>query len=196
MSNSTIGTVRFAYPKVFKPFANRLKNDELEYEVTILIPKEATEQCPDPKKVGAALTAVIKSAWAEKFGEKKGWRNPLMDGDTELNGDDEPKFPGYWFARASCKGEYPPVVVDGTRTPVTSGWGGGDWGNVLVNAWAYDKGANKGVSLGLRGVQFLYKGESFGDGGSASANDFPVVDNADTSRPKDDAPFDPFEDEE
>lgn len=191
MSNSTIGVVRFAYPKVFKPFPNRLKNDELEYEVTILIPKEATEQCPDPKKVGGALTSVIKGAWAEKFGEKKGWTSPLKDGDSEINADGEPRFPGFWFCRAYCKGEYPPLVVDGTRNAVTDGWGDGDWGNVLINAWAYDKGANKGVSLGLRGVQFLYKDESFGSGGGASASDFPVVENADS--PKAGASdYDPF----
>lgn len=173
-----VGPVRLSYLNVFRPRKNGLKNDELEYSATLLIPKAPNQFCPDPKAVGSSLTEIIKNAAAEKFGEgAKGWRSPLKDGDTDLGEDGAPKNPGYYTVRCSCKADFPPVLIDGARNHVTSGFESGDWGKVKLSAWTYDTSGNKGISVGLRAVQFLYKDEPLGQSSdpTAIANEFEEV---------------------
>lgn len=198
-----VGPVRLSYLSVFKPRANDMKNGELEYSVTLLIPKEPTEFCEEPKKIGKAIKELIDNAAAER-NLAKGWKSPLKDGDTDLNGEGEPRAPGYWFIRTACKAEYPPILIDGRRQPVTSGWESGDWGMVKLAMWTYDQAGNKGVSAGLRAVQFLYKDEPLGQSNDPAvvAQEFDEV--ADADRPTaaaavaapvgDGSEYDPFSD--
>lgn len=159
----TIGPVRFSYMSVFKPRKNDLKDGRLEYSLVCLIPKAANQFCPDPKSVGSRTAALIKAVAAEKWGaDAKGWTTCLKDGDAEKNDEGEPKHPGYWFFRATANVEYPPVLVDAGRNTVLDGWQSGDWGNVQVRFWPYDQKGNKGVSCGLRAIQFVRHDEALG----------------------------------
>ena len=176
------GPCRLSYLSVFSPRLNNMNGKE-EYSAVLLIPKEPTEFCKDPKAVGKFVTEAIKAALAEKFGkEPPKWSNPLKDGDTETNNDNQPKHPGYWFLPVSAKAEYPPVLIDGKRNTAKPehGWVSGDWGVVKVNFFAYEFEGKKGVSAGLRALQFLYKDEPFGSASSpeAVAAEFDEVDDA------------------
>jgi hypothetical protein len=190
-TTSVIGPVRFAFLNIFKP------REQLDgshgYDAVLLIPKEPGEFCDDPKAVGRKLTEMIKNAAGERQGK---YDSPLRDGDVEVSGEGVPKFPGYWFVRAKAREEYPPIVIDGQRSPVTArdGWTSGDWGNAKLSCYWYDKSGKRGVGVGLRGIQFLYKDDSFGV--ADSPEDFPVVEDADINAAANDRgyeeDYDPF----
>lgn len=168
MSEKTIlvGPVRLSYLSVFKPRRNDL-NGEMEYSVRLLIPKTPNDKCSNPKAVAEACVEAIKTAKAEKIPDAKVWDGPLRDGDKEVDSNGDPKEPGCWFLNAKAKEDYPPDLVDAARNKVTAemGWQSGDWGKVVVSFYGYDQ-KKKGVGCGLRGIQFLYKDESLGGGGS------------------------------
>lgn len=168
-STGIIGPVRFSYLTVFKPRQNPNKDGiVMEYSVTMLIPKEPNSFCPEPKAIGKQVSEMVKAALLEFFKEAPPkWTNPLQDGDTELDSAGKPKHPGYWFFRAWAKDEYPPLLIDCNQDKVTSGWQSGDWGKAKVSFYGYDRSGNKGVSCGLRGIQFLKHDEPFGSGGTS-----------------------------
>lgn len=201
MSNSNskpvIGPVRLSYLRAFEAEENRL-NGKIEYSVTCLIPKKPTAQCPDPESVRKALVEHCKETAQAKWGTKlpAGMRNPLRDGDTELDDDGKPRQPGYWFFRCSSGAKYPPLLIDGDRKPVTErdGWDSGDWGRIKIGAYAYDQAGNKGVACGLYGIQFTHGDEHF-CGGRTTAEDFEVVGVQGRAAKAIAEEFDPFEDQ-
>jgi ssDNA-binding protein len=191
-----IGPVRLSYLFVFEPRVNKLKRGQpLEFSVTLLIPKDPTEHMPsgdsERKQIVSELGLLVKAKWGEKPG--KIWY-PVRDGDAE----DAP-YPGYWFIRAKSGEAHPPMLIDGLMRPVTSGWASGDWARVKVKPWLFDTDGNKGVSMGLQAIQFLYKGEALGSGES-TADGFDEVKDAHTSTsalasPTGNSEYDPFADE-
>jgi hypothetical protein len=164
-----VGPCRFSYLTVFKPRQNPNKEGIVnEYSVTLMIPKVANEFCPDPTSVGKKIRALIQEALDLKFPQTPAkWTNPLQDGDVETNDEGKPKHPGYWFVRVWAGEEYPPLLIDCDREKVTGGWGSGDWGLVKASFYGYDQKGNKGVSGGLRAVQFLKKDEALGSQGTS-----------------------------
>lgn len=187
-SKITIGPVRMSYAHVFEPRENELSNKN-EYSCVCLIPKEPNDKNTNPKAGMKAFSDLVKLVAAEA--KLKGdWKNPIRDGDTDLNKNGEPKHPGYWFITAKTGEDYPPMVVNATRAPIgkESGWVSGDWAKVRVNVKAYEAAGNKGVTCYLVGVQWLHKDEPFGgdpldgfddeSGGSGGSGD----------------PYDPFAD--
>jgi hypothetical protein len=194
-----VGPVRFSYMNVFKPKANDLKEGKLELSVRLLLPKDAHKFQPEPKKEGKGISDTVKTVLAEKFPTVPAvWRNPLRDGDTELNDQTgESKHPGYWFLQATTTPEYPPVLIDSNRLPVEDGWQSGDWGYVKLRFYAYDTKGNKGVSAALQAIQFAYHDEPFGTVTDpvSVAKEFDVIPDGDTGAPRsDDGGHDPFAD--
>ncbi len=186
-----VGTVRFSYLYVHEPRKNELKNNEEEFSVTVLIPKTANEFCQDPDSVKKKIGGLMKEAAADKFGDKlpSNLQLPLKDGDVELTSNGEPKQPGYWYVKAKCS--FKPVLIDGYRNPVEDkdAWVSGDWGNVKLSFYGYDQAGNKGVSCGLRAIQFTRKGEPLASSDpKAIANEFDLVESPSGG-------FDPFAEE-
>jgi hypothetical protein len=107
----------------------------------------------------------------------------LKDGDY-AGEDEEPKYPGYWFIKASTNAEWPDgepktlVVVDGQGKAIASGFGSGDWCKAKVTFKAFNKQVNKGVTCYLEGVQWLYKDEPFGESTGTDPSEFEVVNDA------------------
>lgn len=193
------GPVRLSYLQVFQPRVNKQRNNESEYSAVLLFPKKEHEYLPDPKSELKGVADAIKATLEAKFPGCKKWDSPLKDGDAETNNEGEPKHPGYWFLPVRAKVEYPPVLINGERIPVTAGWNSGDWGKAKINFYAYDFEGKKGVGSGLRAIQFLYKDEPFGQSNDPAsvANEFEAVENAHsgaTSQSGEDA-YDPFTDE-
>lgn len=193
-ATAIVGPVRLSYLNVFEPKTDSLSG-KTEYSVTLLIPKEATEQCPEPEAVGSKITAAIKAGLAAKFTGTipAKWHTPLKDGDTDLDGDGEPRYPGYWFLKAACSTDYPPLLIDGKKNRVSknSGWKAGDWGLVKIICFGYDRPEKKGVTVKFAAIQFLYEDEGFGGGGT-SIDEFEEV--ADAAGPVGEAGVhDPFD---
>jgi hypothetical protein len=186
--NLVVGPVRLSYLHVFKPRPHFSKEGVEEYSATLLIPKEPTKQCPNPREVGKQISDLVKNLVLGEWGDLKPaqYKNPLKDGDTECSATTgEPKHPGYWFIRvASRAGDdwMGPVLIDGDRKHVKGpgAWEAGDWGRVKIRLYAYDNGS-KGIGAGLEAVQFLYKDEPFGKAQNpdAIAAEFDVDPNAD-----------------
>lgn len=191
-----VGPVRLSYMNVFTPKVNDLKEGAKEYSAVLLIPKQGNEFLPNAaeelKELRKALSGAVFAKWGDKPPAKL--RNPIRDGDEETDSQGEPKAPGYWFMNVSAKEAYPPLLVDGSRRTVTGGWNSGDWGMVHIAIFAYEQKGNRGVSAGLRAIQFLHKGESMG-GSAVSADVFDEVAPATGgSLPAPDE-YDPFADE-
>lgn len=165
-------SVRLSYLSVFRPRKNALRNDEEEYSCTLLIPKTPNTFCPDPEAILNGLREAAQKALILKFKEvPKKYTDCLLDGDVETDNDGESKHPGYWFLSTRAGVEYPPVLLDGKRAPVldAKAWVSGDWGNVKLSFFGYDFKDKKGVSAGLRAIQFTKKDEPFGSDQSPEA---------------------------
>ena len=160
----------------------------MEYEVTLLLPKK-----PHPKSPGAidelkGLKDAMNKALMDKFACKLGpdgktllqangvplkYDSRVRDGDTEQDSTTgAPRYEGMWFVKATEKPSFNLCLIDGKRNPVSaaSGWQSGDWGIANVQVFAWEWQGAKGVSLGLRGIQFIYKDEPFGQGAETSAS--------------------------
>lgn len=172
-----VGPARLSWMHVFKP--RKKEGKAPQYEVTLLFPKAPTKQNGDPGSSITLLKDKMVDVAKAKFGDIKGVRMALRDGDAVSEENPEPRHPGYWYANATAKDEYPPTLVDGSRQKAVPGaWVSGDWGLANVAVYAYTFEGKKGVSLGLRALQFLYKDEPFGS--SASIEDtFDVVPGSD-----------------
>lgn len=164
-----VGPVRLSYMNAFNPRRNDNK-DRDEYSATLLFPKAAHEHLPDPKSELVAINAAIEKVLLEKFKAKPPvWESALKDGDKTLNQNTgEPKHPGYWYMNATAKAEYRPALVNRAKNEAKEedGWVSGDWGYVKLALFTYDQKGKKGVSCGLRAIQFMFKDEPLGGGGS------------------------------
>lgn len=160
----TIGPGRFSYMHVFKPRKN--KRGEEKYETCFLIPKKPHKFNSDPEATYQTLKDRMVEIAKATFGDNlRGVKMVLKDGDATSDEYPDPKFPGHWYLSATAKTEWPPVLVDGDRQPAKEGaWVSGDWGFINVKVFAYKNDEGKGVSLGLRAIQFLYKDEPFAKG--------------------------------
>lgn len=165
------GVVRLAYPNLYKPRENKLDTSKpSEFGVVILFPKENTEFQPNAASEIQDMKLFMASVAKAKFGEKMGKVDySLKDGDVEVTSENEPRHPGYMYMRcnAPCMfpsgDEFKPTVFDGKKQIMTSGGKSGDWGKVLMDVFAYETTAKKGVTSRLKEVQFLFEGDSIGN---------------------------------
>lgn len=189
-----VGPVRFSYMNVFKPKVNT-QNGKTQFSAVVLVPKKASDKCPEPDKIKATLDAAIADAAAEKFGSKipATLRRPLRDGDAEVTDDGSPKYAGYWFMNAYADEDRGPVLFHGANPPRhivpddEKKWRSGDWGFVKINFYGYDTAGNKGVGAGLKSIRFTKHDTPLGDA-ITTPDEFPEVE----VDPED---YNPFEDE-
>lgn len=143
---------------------------EPRHSATFLVPKNSPQ--------AEAIEAAVQAAAAAKFGKKgenvveaiRGVTNRfcIQDGDTtEYDG-----FAGHIAVRAKSKPR--PTVIDRNRNQVTEADGliyGGCYVNAIIDFFGYDS-PTKGISAGLKGVQYNRKGDAFGGGAPAAVDDF------------------------
>lgn len=192
-----VGPMRTSWMYVFKP---REKDGKTQYEVTLLLPKKSSNHQyfvdGELQKVATAIRAAI----ADQFGAQEVdammkapatiFKMCLKDGDKEMmsvklpdgSSDWQPKWPGMWFLNATAKADYPPKLYNADRSEakVSDGWVSGDWTKAQLHFFGFKRPDAKGVSCGLRAMQFCFKDEPFGGGGvtTATADDFGTVEGA------------------
>ena len=178
--NIQLANVRLSYPAIWKPKAFAAaspgeQTSEPKYQATALIskttdpksedfPRVIVDGKPQPDAV-KALQAAIQAVAEEKWGKGKVPKamNPcLHDGsekdDTDGYGD------GVVFIGASSKNRVP--VIDRDLTPLTEESGrpyAGCYVNISIKLWAQDNQYGKRVNAQLRAIQFVRKGEPFGE---------------------------------
>lgn len=151
------GEVRLSFPNLFKPRA-REEGKPPQYSALILVPKSDTATVAKIKKAQQAALADLQ----QMIGKKPvGWKNTFRDGDTERDTEEQPEYAGHYFMNVSANEGYPPGVVDEQvqRIIDQSKIYPGCYVRVAINAFAFNRPDSKGVSFGLRHVQFLRDGE-------------------------------------
>lgn len=151
-------TFRASYPNVFKAAFNKLSNKN-EFSIEALFAP------------GADLTAAkqaAKNALINKFGpDESKWptnlRSPFRDQKEKIKDGILPDgcTAGAIFMR--FKSEKRPGVVDQNKQEILeeSKFYAGCYARAHVNAFAYQKGANAGVSFSLNHIQFVKDGDAF-----------------------------------
>ncbi len=153
---------RAAFCSVYKK--RKYENGDEKYEITCLFPKEG-ENKADLTKLKAAAAKAAKEKWPT--GIPKGLRSPFRDGDDV----DWDGFEGNFFIRATSV--YAPKVINRQEEPLLTEeeFYAGCWAYATVNAYAYEKKGNKGVSFGIQNLLFVRDDEPF-SGRSKAEDDF------------------------
>jgi hypothetical protein len=143
-----------------------------KYRIALIIPKnhpqmkdlKAAIQSVMEAKFGAKWQAVLKAAELQQ-------KSCLRDGDTK----DGEGFQGNMFVSANS--DTRPSTFNVDKTIVTQDDGiiySGCYVNASLDIYAFDN-VSKGNSAGLRGVQFLRKGDAFGGGSPADESEFDEI---------------------
>ena len=169
-----IGEVRFSYANVFTPTSID-ENTEKKYNIAILIPKSDTQTVTIIRQaIANAVEEGKTKKWGGKLPAKKDNLDPLRDGDEEfLAGTKGEEYKGCYFLNA--KSGRKPVIMDTKHNVLTSDdeFYSGCYGAATINFFSYDKGASKGIGVGLNSLLKIRDGERIG----SSSN--PDVDFAD-----------------
>ena len=161
-------TFRLSFPQLFEP--KSFKNGDPKFSLVMLF-----EQGTDISTLKAAAKAVAINKWgADKL--PANLTNPFRDGSEKEHLDGYEA--GVTFVGAKANAEYPPDVVDHAKQEiiVRKEIYAGCYCRAVVTPFAYDAAGNKGVSFGLRAVQKVGDGPSFGGGGSELFDELPVSD--------------------
>lgn len=143
------------------------------FSITVLWPKDR-----DMSTLEAAINAAMVKKWPDEESRPDNLKFPIKDGDLKKSkGKQRPEYKGMNYITTSCSMDDKPKVVDGQLRPILNSKDiyGGCLVNVAVNAYAFDKGGNKGVSLYLGHVQKAGDGEAFGAPPSNPEDDFAVL---------------------
>ena len=162
-----LNNVRVSYVNVFKARAMN-EGQTPKYSLQVIIDKGD----PQVKKLNEAILDAAK----KKFPAIKGnsiparYKLPLRDGDDER--EDDPNYTDKYFFNASANKR--PIVLSPSKEPLTEEDGiiySGCFCNVVINTYGFDTSGNKGVAIGLGGLQFKRDGEALG-GDPTTADDF------------------------
>jgi len=154
---------RASFVHVFKPKA--FGTGEPKYSVMMIF---------DQKTDISALKTIALEAAKEKWGDKlpSNFRGPFRDGAEKAHLDG--LGPGTVFSTASTT--TPPGVVDRNIQAILdpSDFYSGCYARATVNAFAYDRNGNRGVSFGLQNIQKLRDGVPL-SGRSRPEDDFDAL---------------------
>lgn len=166
------GKARLSYAHIHEPRAVE-EGGEKKYSASLLIPKSDTETLG---KVKAAIDAALAAGKAKHGAGFKMKESPLKDGDIER--PDDKAYEGMMYLSASSKVK--PIMLDKDRNPIHDAREiySGAWVRASINAFAFNKSANKGVSFGLNSMQKIADDEPLGGTytEAQAADDFADID--------------------
>jgi len=150
-SNIIIKNVRFSY--MFADTARANEEGVKKFSTAILIQKDH----PQIPEIRALIKKEVEEKWPDPKKRPAGLHNPLRDGDTERNDE---AYKGCFFINANAQESSPPTLIDANKQPVQKGyWTSGDYGNVKIDLYPFERTSNKGVGVGLVAIQFIKKGK-------------------------------------
>jgi len=170
MSKIKLNNVRLSFPSLFRKAV--FGGDETKYEGTFLLDKKTHAE------VIKEIQAGIKAINADKHKGKSLAADKvcLKDGDTI----DYDGYAGNMSIKASSTKR--PMVIGTDRSPLTEDDGkpyAGCYVNAVVELWGQKNQFGERVNANLLAVQFAKDGEPFGDGVTASVDDFDDIEPAD-----------------
>ena len=170
MSKIKLNNVRLSFPSLWRKAV--FGGDETKYEGTFLLDKKTHAEVI--KKIQAGIKAI--NADKHKGKALASDKVCLKDGDTiEYDG-----YAGNMSIKASSTKR--PMVIGTDRSPLTEDDGkpyAGCYVNAVVELWGQKNQFGERVNANLLAVQFAKDGEPFGDGVTASVDDFDDIEPAD-----------------
>jgi hypothetical protein len=170
MAKIKLNNVRLSFPSLFHKAS--FQGNEGKYEATFLLDKETQAD------VIAKIEAEIKDGIKTNFKAAKLPADKLC-----LKDGDEFEYDGYagMMSFKASNGKRP-MIIDKDKSPLTEDdekLYAGCYVNAIVELWYQNNNYGKRVNANLLGVQFFKDGEPFGDGVSASEDDFDMFDDDD-----------------
>ena len=166
---------RLSYPHVWETTFNQLAKRD-EYSIQMLFDK-ATAKNDLAIMVKLVNDLIAWKGWAKAAGIMKPW----IDGDTKVDSagvpwvEKNPAYKGQIILKSWSK--QAPGIVDPTgKHPILQHDEiyGGCYCRAQLNAYAYEKGQNRGVSFGLIHIQKIKDGVAFGNRGKVEDAFSPV----------------------
>jgi hypothetical protein len=159
--------VRLSFPSLFRRAV--FGGEETKYEATFLIDKAEGEV--KVTEIWAAINALVK--------EKNKGKALAADKLCLKDGDDI-EYDGYAGTMSiKASGKKRPMVIGTDKAPLTEDDGkpySGCYVNAVLELWFQDNQFGKRINANLLGVQFVKDGAPFGDGVTASVDDFDEID--------------------
>jgi hypothetical protein len=159
--------VRLSFPSLFRRAV--FGGEETKFEATFLIDK--AEGAAKISEIVAAIDTLVK--------EKNKGKALAADKLCLKDGDDI-EYDGYAGTMSiKASGKKRPMVIGTDKAPLTEDDGkpySGCYVNAVIELWFQDNQFGKRINANLLGVQFVKDGAPFGDGVTASVDDFDEID--------------------
>jgi Protein of unknown function (DUF2815) len=148
--------VRLSYAHLWKPREN--DDGKKSFSVSLIVPKDH----PQVEAIKTKIRAKVVEKWPDPKKRPNGLHNPLRDGDTDRENDEA--YKGAFFINASAQENRPPKLIDAQlqEVPDNGHWGSGDFANVKIDLFPFERKEKKGIGVGLVTVQFTKHGERLG----------------------------------
>jgi len=170
MAKIKLNNVRLSFPSLFHKAS--FQGSEGKYEATFLLSKD------EHAEVISKIDAEIKAGIKDNFKTSK-----IPSDKVCFKDGDEIDYDGYAGCMSlKAANNKRPMVIDKDKSPLTEDdekLYAGCYVNAIIEFWYMNNQYGKRVNANLLGVQFFKDGEPFGDGVSASEDDFDMFDDDD-----------------
>jgi len=167
--NVTLNNVRLSFPALWEPRKGPDANSKASYQAAFLLDKK--DNATDIAAVKAAIAAITKEAF-------KGKQPPKI---CLRDGSDKPDLEGYGdeVMFINARSDKRPHVIGRKMEAIRPEDGvvyAGCYVNATVRLWGQDNQYGKRINAQLRAIQFVRKGDAFGDGDIDVMKEFKPLD--------------------
>lgn len=167
--NVTLNNVRLSFPALWEPRKGPDANSKASYQAAFILDKK--DNAADIAAVKAAIAAITKETFKGKQPPKICLRDGSEKPDLEGYGD------GVMFINA--RSDKRPHVIGRKMEAIGPDDGivyAGCYVNATVRLWGQDNNYGKRINAQLRAIQFVKKGDAFGDGDIDVMKEFKPLD--------------------
>jgi hypothetical protein len=152
-----------------------------KHSITMLFPKQSADWRADLPWLAKNLMEVLQMQFPGYQGMPPAFQDPnnavwpVKDGDLpNTRGNSSDGHPGNWVVRAaSTLFDAQVNLLDGSKGELglmtQANCRSGDYFELQVNGYYYDKGGNMGIGVGLNNAKWVRSGEPLGGGGTDAA---------------------------
>lgn len=167
--NVTLNNVRLSFPALWEPRKGPDATSKASYQAAFLLDKK--DNAADIAAVKAAIAAITKETFKGKQPPKICLREGSEKPDLEGYGD------GVMFINA--RSDKRPHVIGRKMEAIGPDDGivyAGCYVNATIRLWGQDNNYGKRINAQLRAIQFVKKGDAFGDGDIDVMKEFKPLD--------------------
>lgn len=167
--NITLNNVRLSFPALWEPRKGPDANSKASYQAAFLLDKK--DNAADIAAVKAAIAAITKETF-------KGKQPPKI---CLREGSEKPDLEGYGeeVMFINARSDKRPHVIGRKMEAIGPDDGivyAGCYVNATIRLWGQDNQYGKRINAQLRAIQFVKKGDAFGDGDIDVMKEFKPLD--------------------